>query len=492
MKRTVLSLTGLMALALGLIIPTEAQAIPAFARLYGLQCSACHSAYPALNALGEGFRLSGYRRFAGGDLVPVVPPVKIGDRLELPGIVPLSVSLVTGYNFTEIHNTLGDGSKNISPSAEFKTSQSSFNLNEIELLVGTPIGRHLSFFMEAPLAETEIRQFFDPEIRAHGAKFKLEGPEVPEMVFVGIHDILVRDLLNLKGGVMELPTPFSPTARRLSFFPYLAYEANAYDVISHVGVDDLFAVPGVDEEGIETNQFRLSKTQIGVQLFGRATPSLHGIPALYVDYAVGVVNGNNVHTDNNKTKDFFGRLAATYTIGNTTLTVGGFGYYSGNTLDSLTTNSDTGARFKDRLWRAGPDLSVTLTKPIYINLFSQILFAGDSDPTGFGKKARWWGGFVEADVKPLDQLVLYGRYDWMSGRRFDNTDVNTNPDTAIGPVHPELWDVVIGAQYFLWENFKLIAEFRHGEKDLGAVTPDEEHLKKTKENAVFTGIRLVF
>jgi hypothetical protein len=63
---------------------------------------------------------------------------------------------------------------------------------------------------------------------------------------------------------------------------------------------------------------------------------------------------------------------------------------------------------------------------------------------------------------------------------------------GIGPVDPKLWDIVGGAQYFLYDNFKLIAEYRHGEKDLGSVPAAPEQLKKTVENAVFTGVRLVF
>ena len=69
--------------------------------------------------------------------------------------------------------------------------------------------------------------------------------------------------------------------------------------------------------------------------------------------------------------------------------------------------------------------------------------------------------------------------------------INGIPGT-IGPVKPRLWDVVVGAQYFLYENFKLIAEYRHGEKDLGPVTAEESQLKKTEEDAIFAGFRLVF
>jgi hypothetical protein len=37
------------------------QAIPAFARKYGLPCSACHEAWPKLNNFGQVFRDNGYQ-----------------------------------------------------------------------------------------------------------------------------------------------------------------------------------------------------------------------------------------------------------------------------------------------------------------------------------------------------------------------------------------------------------------------------------------------
>jgi hypothetical protein len=476
-----------------LLFPNQSWAIPAFARMYGIACGACHSAFPALNDAGEEFRLSGFRKYNGLALIPQVASVKLGERLELPGTIPLSLSTTAGFNATRIDNTLGDGSKNTNTEADFKRQQSSFNLNEFKFLAGAPLGKDLAFFLDAPLTDTESRQFFDPEARAHGVKSKTESGEAPYLAFISYHNLFVPDLVNLKGGIIEVPTAFSPSIHRLSFFPYLVYEATTLDVISRKGVDDIVSVPGVVPEALESNQFRLSKGQVGAQLFGRAMPSLHQISNLYVDYAVGLVNGNNINSDNNTTKDIFGRLAFTYKLPTTTLALGWFSYHSANTLDNLTTNPDTAAGYRDQLRRDGPDFRLTLNEPVYINFYSQILFAKDSNPTGFGQEAKWWGGFVQAEVKPHNQLVVYGRYDWIRGNHYDDTGIVINGASgSIGPVDPKLWDIVAGAQYFLYDNFKLIAEYRHGEKDLGSVPADPGQLKKTVENAVFTGVRLVF
>ena len=40
---------------------SNTRAIPAFARKYGLPCSACHTAWPELNNFGQTFRDNGYQ-----------------------------------------------------------------------------------------------------------------------------------------------------------------------------------------------------------------------------------------------------------------------------------------------------------------------------------------------------------------------------------------------------------------------------------------------
>ena len=47
--------------ALPLTSSVSVRAIPAFARKYGLPCSACHTAWPELNNFGQVFRDNGYQ-----------------------------------------------------------------------------------------------------------------------------------------------------------------------------------------------------------------------------------------------------------------------------------------------------------------------------------------------------------------------------------------------------------------------------------------------
>ncbi len=43
------------------IAPPTADAVPAWARKYGIQCEACHTAWPSLNAYGRDFKIAGYK-----------------------------------------------------------------------------------------------------------------------------------------------------------------------------------------------------------------------------------------------------------------------------------------------------------------------------------------------------------------------------------------------------------------------------------------------
>jgi hypothetical protein len=86
--------------------PSEAGAIPAFARKYETSCLTCHSVYPRLTPFGEAFRRNGYR-FPGVDSdyakLPTVPMgqeanKKTFPRSVWPSWIPTSVPLAFGVN----------------------------------------------------------------------------------------------------------------------------------------------------------------------------------------------------------------------------------------------------------------------------------------------------------------------------------------------------------------------------------------------------------
>jgi len=67
---------------------SQTYAIPAFARKESIQCSVCHSAFPALNRLGQLYKTQGYH-FVEGQL----PGREISSNLMLDEIFPISAAI---------------------------------------------------------------------------------------------------------------------------------------------------------------------------------------------------------------------------------------------------------------------------------------------------------------------------------------------------------------------------------------------------------------
>lgn len=129
------SFFGLIVLLTGL--STTANAIPAFARKNSISCSACHSAWPALNKVGRDYKENGYR------FAPLqVPNIKVSDHLKWDESLPVSVILVARpYDKKD--------------SGETKIRA----LHEAELMIGGPMGENMSGFfeMEAEDEDTNAR-----------------------------------------------------------------------------------------------------------------------------------------------------------------------------------------------------------------------------------------------------------------------------------------------------------------------------------------------
>jgi hypothetical protein len=90
-----------------LLVTSPASAIPAFARQMGLECTACHTAYPQLNAFGREFKLNGYTESAGK-----VPWYK-------------KLALMTEPSFTHTASDLSEPPKDFGDNNNFAFTQTS-------------------------------------------------------------------------------------------------------------------------------------------------------------------------------------------------------------------------------------------------------------------------------------------------------------------------------------------------------------------------------
>lgn len=116
---------SLLALAL-LLMATNASALPAFARKNNMQCSACHTAYPALTAFGRQFKEAGYRLTGS-----TVGDVKISKHLQFDKNVPMSLRLI-GRPYTDTQ----------SGPTEIRA------IHEGELYAGGEVYKNISGFLE--------------------------------------------------------------------------------------------------------------------------------------------------------------------------------------------------------------------------------------------------------------------------------------------------------------------------------------------------------
>ena len=147
----------LLVLGVILLMPQSGNAIPAFARKYGVKCYTCHTVPPALNKNGYMFKRLGYR----------MPPDEMDGSKAAPKVIDLdknikfditnSVALILQASFTN-DKTVADNGNTVSASpatscgggnngAQQSASCSSFNMDEAALFVaGTIPDSGFSYF----------------------------------------------------------------------------------------------------------------------------------------------------------------------------------------------------------------------------------------------------------------------------------------------------------------------------------------------------------
>src|SRR5579862_8506950 len=117
-----------MLLAFGCV--QDAHAIPAFARKYGLRCSACHESWPMLNYFGQKFKDNGYQIMNDRD-----SPV-----WQNPGYWPVT------FRMTPIWHRVSTG-KVATDTGQERVEQSGFDLSGLDLHTGGTLEKNFSFFL---------------------------------------------------------------------------------------------------------------------------------------------------------------------------------------------------------------------------------------------------------------------------------------------------------------------------------------------------------
>jgi hypothetical protein len=476
--RTVVFAAALVQLLL--LYAPSAWAVPSYSRRYEVECSTCHTMWGALNVKGVTFRLSGYRAINGKDVKPVLDDIDLGKEAAMPRTLPLS--FITGVGI-DSRTEKRDASNGTSSTSKGST----LALEDASIFLTSPLGPHLSAFVEFPMFETRAWEFtptgkFEANNTGVGRniQFTTENPtfEVAKFFWNNpLGDSVPRDSFNLLGGITHPPLAYAPGKVRLSVNQYLIYERTALELISPKKVNNV--VGGDPNEFL----FRLSEPQTlaevnGMLTFGKPVTDVGQKETLWGEYHLGLTNGSNAKADNNTKKDLYGRGVLRWY----NQSLGLFFYNSGDsygdevrTTGSIAANVDgimSGSQNANKMRRFGLDFTLSLAPfGVPVSLENQLMWNSENNPTGFNREFKWHGGFHQLNWQISKNSITYVRYDYVKGDAFDDTTSLVNGVTGITKVQPSEHDVVIGVQHLIEQNIKLVAEFRTHEFEDTSTSP---------------------
>jgi hypothetical protein len=150
----------LAALGCAVLAPQPAQAIPAFARKFGVKCYTCHMIPPVLNKTGYMFKRLGYR----------MPPDEMDGSKLAPKIIDLDKKIP--FSMTNSLALITQGSFNVEKTNDGinPTSTSSFNLDEVAFFAaGTVPDSGFSYFTHFELSQGGGSPFLEQAVMGYTA-----------------------------------------------------------------------------------------------------------------------------------------------------------------------------------------------------------------------------------------------------------------------------------------------------------------------------------
>jgi len=407
----VLGLIGFVSYEISSLVPS-ADAIPAFARKYGVACNVCHvPGFPKLNDFGNQFRDQGYQFGADVDL-PTHESITMG-------YWPVSLRTTVGYQAASVRT---DGSG---------VSTGGFGFTGLDLLSFGTLTRDVSFGV-----------VFTPGLGSAGFGTGASDSDLEAAYvrlnrlerFLGVKSAPGNYLANLKIGKFEIDVPFSEKRSPTLNTPFPMYHYVA-------GTPYFAGISGTSTSSyLNPNSFALGENSPGAELAGiTKTAATNGffrysLTALSTNTFGGALSGCSGGTcPNGNPPGTGGRNVNFY--GHVTQSFGGYGIVTGQRIgvfgaygNAPTTVNATcpdcpavggsGQPFS----RIGADVSLTFDGQW--NLFAAFMHGNDSknlfvsQGIANAQNASWNGAFVELDWYP-NQLPLLGMPGWFFSYRYD-------------------------------------------------------------------------
>jgi hypothetical protein len=360
-------------------------AIPAFARKYGLPCSACHEAWPKLNNFGQVFRDNGYQLLNDKD-APITRD---------PSYWPMTFRISPIWHRESTTKVaVDDPGQTCTPGGpcnqtEHRITASGFDLSGLDIWTAGTLFKNISFLV---LPSSDVT-----------AKFHFES------AWVRFDNLFGSSWLNLKFGKHELDTPISEKR-----FLILNSTGGIFQVYHFVPVTDINSFGGIGQN------------QLGIELMGHSRNS-------YTRYAFSVLSSNGGTTGltgttglpGANTYDFYGNVNQAFELPRLGLQRVGAYAYIGKSPTYFLTSSGTpilgGARGNRGFYRAGAYGIWYLGKFDFSTLYihgQDNVFLGNNTPSNqpsalpAGAQAPTWNGaFIETHYTYSPQLIFVNRFE---------------------------------------------------------------------------------
>jgi hypothetical protein len=135
-RRTVAGL--LLSVVCVLAFSSSAHALPAFARKYGLRCSACHEAWPMLNYFGQKFKDNGYQLMNDRD-API---------WQNPSYWPITLRITPFWHRESTDRIAVDSPSGVPNAASIRgLTTSGFDYSGLDILTGGTLEKNISFLL---------------------------------------------------------------------------------------------------------------------------------------------------------------------------------------------------------------------------------------------------------------------------------------------------------------------------------------------------------
>jgi hypothetical protein len=248
-------LTGAVVLVFLILSGTpKASALPAFARKYGLRCSACHESWPMLNYFGQKFKDNGYQLMNDRD-API---------WQNPGYWPVT------FRITPIWHRVSTGKVDedvytggvVTGSTQTRLEQSGFDLSGLDFHTGGTLEKNISFYV-LPSSDSTASFHF-------------------ETVMARFDNLLGSSWLNVKLGKFELDNLLS--------------EKRILTLTGNGGIYQLYHFIPAGDGNIYG---QIGDNQLGLELMGHSADDRTRYDATLVssnDGNVGLVTGSNAYS----------------------------------------------------------------------------------------------------------------------------------------------------------------------------------------------------